>query len=140
MTDEKNSLKKRILIIDDEEDLQVLATHALTLNRSDFEVIGARDGASGIQRAKDEKPAIIILDIVMPKMDGYEVCRRLKADPTTRDIPVVMLTASNDPHLNQKAFKAGAVACLTKPYRRGSLVNCVDLALASSERSRGRSA
>ena len=139
MTDEKHPLKKKILIIDDEEDLRLLASHALTLDRSDIEVISAKDGPSGIQRAKDEKPAIIILDIMMPKMDGYEVCRRLKADPVTRDIPVVMLTASNDPQLTQKAFEAGAVACLTKPYGRRSLVNCVDMALASSERSRGRS-
>ena len=140
MTDETHSLKKKILIIDDEEDLRLLASHALTLDRSDFEVIDAKDGAAGIQRAKDEKPAIIILDIMMPKMDGYEVCRRLKADPATRDIPVVMLTASNDPQLTQKAFEAGAVACLTKPYGRRSLVNCVDMALASSARSSRRSA
>lgn len=140
VTDETHSLKKKILIIDDEEDLRLLASHALTLDRSDFEVIDAKEGASGIQRAKDEKPAIIILDIMMPKMDGYEVCRRLKADPVTRDIPVVMLTASNDPQLTQKAFEAGAVACLTKPYGRRSLVNCVDMALASSARSSRRSA
>jgi len=140
VTDETHSLKKKILIIDDEEDLRLLASHALTLDRSDFEVIDAKDGAAGIQRAKDEKPAIIILDIMMPKMDGYEVCRRLKADPATRDIPVVMLTASNDPQLTQKAFEAGAVACLTKPYGRRSLVNCVDMALASSARSSRRSA
>lgn len=139
MTETKEPTKKKILIIDDEEDLCVLAGHALTMDRADLEVISAKDGPSGIQRAKAEQPAVIILDIMMPKMDGYEVCQRLKADPETRDIPVVMLTASSDPHLNQKAFEAGAVACLTKPYRKGTLVNCVDMALASRERARGRS-
>jgi len=140
VTDETTDApKKKILIIDDENDLVVLATHALTLDRSDIEVISAKDGASGIQRAKTDQPSAIILDIMMPKMDGYEVCRQLKADPETSGIPVVMLTASNDPQLNQKAFEAGAVACLTKPYRRASLMNCVDMALASRERSRGRS-
>lgn len=139
MTETKEPTKKKILIIDDEEDLCVLAGHALTMDRADLEVISAKDGPSGIQRAKAEQPAVIILDIMMPKMDGYEVCQRLKADPETRDIPVIMLTASSDPHLNQKAFEAGAVACLTKPYRKGTLVNCVDMALASSGRSRGRS-
>ena len=139
MTETKELTKKKVLIIDDEEDLCVLAGHALTMDRADLEVISAKDGPSGIQRAKAEQPAVIILDIMMPKMDGYEVCQRLKADPETRDIPVVMLTASSDPHLNQKAFEAGAVACLTKPYRKGTLVNCVDMALASSGRSRGRS-
>ncbi len=139
MTETKEPTKKKILIIDDEEDLCVLAGHALTMDRADLEVISAKDGPSGIQRAKAEQPAVIILDIMMPKMDGYEVCQRLKADPETRDIPVVMLTASSDPHLNQKAFEAGAVACLTKPYRKATLVNCVDMALASRERARGRS-
>lgn len=139
MTETKEPTKKKVLIIDDEEDLCVLAGHALTMDRADLEVISAKDGPSGIQRAKAEQPAVIILDIMMPKMDGYEVCQRLKADPETRDIPVVMLTASSDPHLNQKAFEAGAVACLTKPYRKGTLVNCVDMALASRERARGRS-
>jgi CheY-like chemotaxis protein len=131
--------KKKILIIDDEEDLCVLAAHALTLERSDFEVLSAKDGPSGIQRAKTDHPSVIILDVMMPKMDGYEVCRLLKADAKTRNIPVILLTASSDPHLNQKAFEAGAVACLTKPYRKGTLVNCVDMALASLERARGRS-
>jgi CheY-like chemotaxis protein len=135
----KELVKKKILIIDDEEDLLVLATHALTLDRSDFEVIGAGDGVSGIQRAKADQPAVIILDVMMPQLNGFEVCRQLKADRATRDIPVVMLTASNDPQLNRKAFEAGAIACLTKPYRRGTLVNCVDMALGSSARHRERS-
>jgi CheY-like chemotaxis protein len=138
MAEGKDHDKKRILIIDDEEDLCVLMTHALTLERSDLEVFSARDGAAGLERAKAAQPHVIILDVMMPKMDGYEVCRRLKGDPTTRDIPVVMLTASNDPQLNRKAFKAGAIACLTKPYRRATLINCVDMALGSSLRLRER--
>ncbi len=136
---DKGPAKKTILIIDDDEDLCVLAAHALTLDRSDFEVINAKDGPSGIQRAKTYQPSVIILDVMMPKMDGYEVCRLLKADPKTRGIPVIMLTASSDPHLNQKAFEAGAAACLTKPYRKATLTNCVDMALASIERARGHS-
>lgn len=138
VTDTKEPGKKKILIIDDEEDLCVLAAHALTMERSDLEVISAPDGPSGLRRAKAERPAVIILDVMMPSMDGYEVCERLKADAATSHIPVVMLTASSDPQLNQKAFEAGAVACLTKPYRQGTLVNCVDMALASGERTRER--
>ena len=116
----------------------MLAAYALTANRSDLEVISAKDGLSGLEQARTEQPTAIVLDINMPKMDGYEVCRRLKADAATRDIPVVMLTASGDPHLNQKAFDAGAVACLTKPYRQAALINCVDMALAAGERARAR--
>ena len=138
MTDGKDSSKKKMLIVDDEEDLCVLAAYALTANRSDLEVISSKDGLSGLEQARTEQPTAIVLDINMPKMDGYEVCRRLKADAATRDIPVVMLTASGDPHLNQKAFDAGAVACLTKPYRQAALINCVDMALAAGERARAR--
>lgn len=138
MSETKKSSKKKILIIDDEEDLCILAAHAITLDRSDLEVISAKDGPSGIQRVTTDQPTVIILDVMMPKMDGYEVCRLLKADPKTRDIPVIMLTASSDPRLNQKAFEAGAVACLTKPYRKSTLMNCVDMALASVERARAR--
>jgi CheY-like chemotaxis protein len=138
MTEGRDHDKKKILIIDDEEDLCVLMAHALTLERNDLEVFSARDGAAGLQRAKADQPHVIILDVMMPKMDGYEVCRSLKKDPITRDIPVVMLTASNDPQLNRKAFNAGAIACLTKPYRRATLTNCVDMALGSRVRLRGR--
>ena len=91
MTEVKEGSKKKVLIIDDEEDLCVLAGYALTANRSDLEVISAKDGPSGLERAKAEQPAAIVLDINMPRMDGYEVCRRLKADSATRNIPVVML-------------------------------------------------
>ena len=132
--------RKKILVIDDEEDLCVLLKHALTLQRTDLEVISAKDGATGLQRAKADQPQLIILDVMMPGMDGYEACRRLKADPATRSIPVVMLTASNDPQLNRKGFEAGAIACLNKPYRQATLVNCVDMALGSSARHRRRSA
>ena len=130
--------RKKILVIDDEEDLCVLLRHALTLERSDLDVISAKDGAAGLQRAKADQPHVIILDVMMPRMDGYEVCRRLKGEAATRDIPVVMLTASNDPQLNRKAFEAGAIACLNKPYRQATLLNCVDMALGSSARHRAR--
>ena len=138
MAETREAAKKKILIIDDEEDLCVLATHALTLERPDLEVFSAKDGPTGIRRAQTDNPSLIILDVMMPKMDGYEVCRLLKAEAKTRAIPVIILTASGDPHLNQKAFEVGAVACLTKPYRKATLLNCVDMALASVDRRRGR--
>jgi CheY-like chemotaxis protein len=137
---EKELARRKILIIDDEEDLIALAGHVLSMVRPDMEIISARDGASGIQRARVDHPAVIILDVMMPGIDGYEVCRRLKADPETQGIPLVMLTASSDPKLNEKAFGAGAIACLTKPYNQRALVSCVEAALASGERSRSRPA
>jgi CheY-like chemotaxis protein len=81
----------------------------------------------------------VILDVLMPKMDGYEVCRLLKADPKTQDIPAIIVTASSDPHLNQKAFEEGSVACLMKPYRKGTLFDCVNMALGIAGRAHERS-
>ena len=75
VSESKESLKKKILIIDDEEDLCVLAAHALTIDRTDLEVVSAKDGLSGLQRAAADRPHAIILDVMMPKMDGFEVCR-----------------------------------------------------------------
>lgn len=88
---------------------------------------------------KQDYPTFIILDVMMPKMDGHEVRQLLKADLKAQDISVIMLTASSHPHLNQKAFEAGAAACFAKPYLTGMLVNCVDMALVGVEHSRGRS-
>ncbi|HWU36103.1 MAG TPA: response regulator, partial [Candidatus Acidoferrum sp.] len=89
MAETKEAAKKKILIIDDEEDLCVLARHTLTLERPDLEVVSANDGPSGIRRAQTDQPALIILDVMMPRMDGYEVCRLLKKEAKTRAIPVI---------------------------------------------------
>jgi CheY-like chemotaxis protein len=125
-----------ILVADDEPGIRDVIKSMLS--DESYHLIFAENGAEAVDKAHDIIPDLVLLDIMMPKMDGYEVCRHLKSDPLTRDIPVVMLTASNDPQLNRKAFNAGAIACLTKPYRRATLINCVDMALGSSLRLRGR--
>ena len=82
---------KRILIIEDERDVVDLLT--FNLRKAGFIVSTATDGGSGLQRARSEKPAFIILDLMLPKMPGLEVCKVLKSDPATRQIPIMMLTA-----------------------------------------------
>jgi len=111
---------------------------AQTLEAAGFRTREAASGREALEVAEDDDIALVVLEVRLRDLSGYEVCRRLKADPTTRNIPVVMLTASSDSQLSKKAFDAGAVACLTKPYQRGTLVNCVDMALASGERARRR--
>ncbi|HEY4722107.1 MAG TPA: response regulator [Anaerolineae bacterium] len=123
-----------ILIIDDNRSLVNMI--AGVLHKRDYEVITAFDGLEGLLKAQDEKPDLIVLDIVMPKLDGYEVCHRLQENPATKHIPVIMLTVKgqvDDPTLDERTiegriqeqmagFEVGAVDFLTKPVKAGELI------------------
>ncbi len=105
----------RLLCADDEPDIRTILELALGLEPS----IQAEVLPSGIEllaRAKEQKPDAILLDAMMPEMDGYETCRRLKADPETASIPVVFLTARAQRGEQDIALEVGAIACLTKPF------------------------
>ncbi len=90
--------------------------------------------AAGLTRISAEPPDLVLLDVQMPGMDGYEVCRRLRQDPLTRRLPVVMLTASDDPALHRLAYAAGAQACIPKPFRREALIAIIETVLAQASR------
>ena len=112
MTEVKEAHKKKVLIIDDEEDLCVLAAYALTANRSDLEVISAKDGPSGLERAKAEQPAAIVLDINMPGKDGFEVLRQMRHDRLKP--AVLVLSIHPEDQLGTRVFKEGASGFLNK--------------------------
>ena len=103
----------RILVVDDVEANVRLLEAKLTLEY--YEVLAAGDGSSALQVAHDERPDIILLDVMMPGMDGFETCRRLKADPVTRHIPVVLVTALDGREDKLKGLDAGADDFVTKP-------------------------
>ncbi len=106
----------RILVIDDKEDNLVSISALLRSNIPDVEVITALSGIEGFEKARDESPDIILLDIKMPQMDGFEVCGKLKADETIRHIPIAMLTAVHlDSESLIRALELGADAYFTKP-------------------------
>ncbi len=103
----------RILVVDDVEPNVRLLEAKLTLEY--YEVLTAGDGATALRVASDERPDIILLDVMMPGMDGFETCRRLKADPVTRHIPVVLVTALDGREDKIKGLDAGADDFVTKP-------------------------
>lgn len=110
MSDENKS----ILVIDDEPDVIDMLT--LSLSKAGLKVRSATDGVAGLTKARQEQPALIVLDLMMPKMPGIEVCKLLKADPLTRAIPVIMLTAKAEEIDRVLGLEVGADDYVTKPF------------------------
>jgi CheY-like chemotaxis protein len=105
----------RLLCADDEDDIRTILRLALSLD-GDLDVHFVSSGAEALAEAKARSFDAIVLDGMMPDLDGYETCRRLKADPATALIPVVFLTAKSQRDETQRALAIGAIACLTKPF------------------------
>jgi len=113
-------MSQKILLIDDEPD--VLDMVELNLKSSGFKVSSAQDGEVGIRKARDEQPTLIVLDLMLPRMSGLEVCKNLKKDPATMGIPVIMLTAKSDEVDRIVGLELGADDYVTKPFSPRELV------------------
>jgi len=111
---------KKILIADDHPELVELLR--VTLERKDYEIVYASDGKETLKKARVEKPDLVLLDIVMPKMDGFEVCRQLRKDPQTKEIPIVMLTAKGQKVDKERGREVGANEYITKPFSPSALL------------------
>lgn len=120
-----------ILIIDDDPNNMAIVTHCLA--ECDYTILVAEDGESGISRAEYARPDLILLDVMMPWIDGYETCRRLKALDNTRDIPVIFMTALADTDYKVKGFDVGAVDYITKPFQREEVLARVGVHLRIRE-------
>ena len=107
-------MAKKILIVDDEP--MVVTLLRKRIESRGFLVETAHDGMTCLQKAKECKPDFILLDVLMPEMDGFETCRQLKAMDETAGIPVVLFTASQDSKLEAMATKVGAVKVVQKPF------------------------
>jgi len=111
---------RKILLAEDEEDIRKVAQISLQF-RGGWVVTLAADGEECLVKAAQERPDLILLDCMMPKLDGYETCRRLKQDPALREIPVIFLTAKSQESEVRKGLALGAVGYLIKPFNPMSL-------------------
>ena len=126
--------KGKILVVDDE----IYIVHILdfSLGMEGYEVLTALDGEQALEKARAEHPHLILLDIMMPKLDGYETCKLLKADDSTRGIPVILLSAKGR-NVDQKiGFEVGADDYITKPFSPRKLVERINAILGQANTHR----
>ena len=120
--------KKKILVADDEQSIRSLVTRFLSKK---YAVLEAEDGEVTIEMSRSQKPDLILLDIMMPKMDGYTACHTLKRDPLTKEIPVVMLTGLGYALNLKLSQEMGADGYITKPFTSQDLLSTIGKLLTS---------
>ena len=123
--------KKRILLIEDEAELS--RAIKIRLEAGGFEAISAMDGEEGLEMARKEKPDLIVLDLILPSMSGFDVCRKLKVDKEYKDIPIIVLTAKFQPNDIRFGIAMGADAYITKPYESRELLAKIGELLAKRD-------
>lgn len=115
---------KTILIADDQ--LHIIELVTISLEDPRFNIVTAQDGEEAMNKITTIKPDLVLLDVMMPKLDGFEVCRRIKADPETSNIPVILLTSKGHPEDHAKGKECGSNAFLTKPFSPIRLLSTVE--------------
>ena len=122
--------KGKILVVDDE----IYIVHILdfSLGMEGYEVVTALDGEQALERVASEKPDLIVLDIMMPKLDGYEVCRAVKSNPATKNVPVILLSAKGRNVDQKMGFDVGADDYITKPFSPRKLVERINQLLGQA--------
>ncbi|MCG2587194.1 MAG: response regulator [Bacteroidetes bacterium] len=123
--------KQTILVVDDEQDLLDLIEY--NLRQEGYNVLKAENGADGIQMAKEHMPDLVLLDIMMPQMDGIEVCDRMREDSTLSHIPIIFLTARSDEKTEIEGLNKGADDFITKPISTTKLVSRIKAVLRRFE-------
>ncbi len=118
----------KILIAEDERDIRDLIT--FTLRFAGYDVVAAANGEEAYERAMQEKPDLVLMDVRMPRMTGYEACKRMKAEETTKHIPVVFLSAKGQESEVNQGLDAGAVEYILKPFSPDQLTDRVRVILS----------
>lgn len=117
-------MAKKILVVDDERHIVRLVQ--VNLERAGYEVVTAYDGVEALEKMKTENPDMVVLDVMMPRMDGFEVLKNLQADPRYQDVPVIMLTAKAQDADIFKGWASGVSSYLTKPFNPRELLVFVE--------------
>ncbi len=124
-------MMKKILLVDDHPLTRLMTSQTLTQQDANYEILEASNGQEACETAREAKPDLILMDVMMPVMDGYEALASLKEDPETQAIPVLMVTALDFPFHQTLGYDLGAFGCLVKPVRFSELNHRVKLALGS---------
>jgi DNA-binding response OmpR family regulator len=128
LIEEAPVIKKKILVVEDEESLLKLQSILLTIKG--YKVEGVMDGQAALEVVETMKPDLILLDIMLPKIDGFQVCRQVKANELTRHIPVIMLTAKKSMEDRVMGKRAGADMYITKPYKSSMVIETIQRLLS----------
>ena len=107
--------KAKVLVVDDE--IYILHILDFSLTMEGYEVITAKDGFDALEKLEASRPDLIVLDIMMPRLDGYETCRRIKSSEKTKDIPVILLSAKGRKVDSEAGYAVGADSYMVKPFR-----------------------
>ena len=116
--------KNRILVVEDEESL--LKLESILFTSKGYEVTGVRDGKSALEAIAAKRPDLVVLDIMLPDLDGFEICRSIKDNPATCTIPVIMLTAKKSAQDLERGRLAGANAYITKPFKSVKVLEVIE--------------
>ena len=106
--------RKKILLVDDSS--TVLLLHRMMLSHCGYELLTARDGQEALDKASTERPDLIFLDVIMPRMDGFQTCRVLRSRSETKNVPIILVTTRGEPHYVRQGFESGCTDYITKPF------------------------
>jgi len=120
---------RRVMVVDDEP--FILRSLVYVLKKEGYDVASAEDGNDALLQLRESRPEILFLDVMMPKMDGFELCRIIKSDPELREIYVILLTAKGQAKDRESAAQAGADEYITKPFRPSLVIEKVRALLAA---------
>lgn len=127
--------KNKILVVEDEESL--LKLESILLTSKGYQVTGVRDGLAALEEIARKRPDLVVLDVMLPGMDGFQVCRAIKDDEATRSIPVIMLTAKKSAQDLERGKEAGADAYLTKPFKSARVLEVIEDLIGAREPQKG---
>ncbi len=128
----KGTSSGRILVVDDEKSIRLICR--LNLQTAGFDTLEAGDGATALELARAERPDLVLLDIMLPEVDGWAVAEELAADPRTREIPILFLTARSEPTDMSRGHELGGVGYVTKPFDPVALTDTVSEVLERARR------